>query len=96
MSIEGFGRIPRTRRLWAPVPALDARYSRSSRSGSRHSNPPLITGHVTNAAGAPLSGAQVTIQQFGDRRDDARRRRLHHPRAGGADPDRAGRRSPPA
>ncbi|HEY8106427.1 MAG TPA: TonB-dependent receptor plug domain-containing protein, partial [Gemmatimonadales bacterium] len=27
--------------------------------------PAVITGHVTNAAGAPLAGAQVTVQQLG-------------------------------
>jgi TonB-linked SusC/RagA family outer membrane protein len=64
MSIEGFGRIPRTlrpwarSRLWAALLALVP-------AGLAAQQPVTLSGRVTSAAGTPLGGAQVIIEQLG-------------------------------
>ena len=64
MSIEGFGSIARTlrplarSRLWAALLALVP-------AGLAAQQPVTLSGRVTSAAGTPLAGAQVTIEQLG-------------------------------
>ncbi|HLQ21988.1 MAG TPA: carboxypeptidase regulatory-like domain-containing protein, partial [Gemmatimonadales bacterium] len=64
MSIEGFGRIARTLRLWARS-RLWAALLALVPAALAAQEPVTLSGKVTSAAGTPLSGAQVTIEPLG-------------------------------